>query len=105
MEFSPHIIFGQDEQMQWPRVSQHIDERFLEWDNDVCNRDVWCSLKWLSDEQLDELMCVLLQTTFEQSINSFTEMKNKSHPVKLLFKNTNQEEKYRYCFLWSILNN
>jgi hypothetical protein len=72
IEFSPHIVFGHDLQIHWPRGSQHIDERFFDKDNDVRNKGVWSSINWLSDGQIDELKGIVLQTIFEQSIISLT---------------------------------
>ena len=75
--FSPHIVFGHDAQIHWPRRSQHIDERFFDGNNDVRNKGVWSSRNWLSDGQIDELEGIVLQTIFEQSIRSLTkERKN-----------------------------
>jgi len=70
IEFSSHIIFGHDEQTQWPRDSQQIDERVFERGNDVRNRGVWSSIKWLSNGQIEEFIEAVLQIIFEQSINS-----------------------------------
>ncbi len=83
IEFSPHIVFGHDEQIHWPRDSQHIDERFFDEDNDVRKRGVWSSIKWLSGGQIDELIGIVSQIMFEQSIVLST--KEKENVILILY--------------------